>query len=541
MKRIMMAMALVGLGLIAGRGWASDICSQPVSTAQGLVAGVPDSVEPVCVYKGIPFAAAPVGNLRFKSPEPAKKRDGVLEVDKFSSECIQPGGAMPGVKETLRSEDCQYLNIWRPSRISGPRPFPVMVWIHGGSLVTGSGVIPLYWGDRLAGKKDVVVVTINYRLGALGFLAQRDLAKEDPKGSTGNYGLLDQIAALEWVKENISGFGGDPDNVLIFGESAGGWSVCNLLASPLAAGLFDKAVIESGGCDTVNKMETGFKDGDDYVRKIGCAGKDVPACLREQPTEKILLAMKDAEKKSGGGFSKESLKFVWAPHLDGWAMKEIPVEALRSGRFNRVPLLVGSNRDEFKLFTVTMPGIRLLPKATVRNLMTEFLGKEVTGGAERLYSYRSYRRPMDLATDLMGDIGLGCKCFEAAEAVSVKEPVYYYRFDYDDHLAPHLAGAPHALEIPFVFGTLDRPPASIFFSKAQEKKAQPLVDAMMSYWTNFAKTGDPNGTGLLEWPGYDLAKRGRMLLDLPIQAKPADNVEKCKFWRENDPLKQLDR
>jgi len=537
MKKMILAMSMICLILISGRAGAEDFCSAPVKTGQGLVTGVPDSAEPVCVYQGIPYAAPPVGDLRFKPPQSAKKWDGVKKADKFSAECIQPGGAMPGVKAEPRSEDCLYLNIWRPKKDG---VFPVMVWIHGGSLVTGSGIIPLYWGDRLAGKKEVVVVTINYRLGALGFLAHKELSKEDPNGSSGNYGLLDQIAALQWVKENISGFGGDPNKVLIFGESAGGWSVCNLLASPLAAGLFHRAVIESGGCDTVNKMETGFLDGDDYVKKIGCEGKNVPACLRAQSPEKILLAMEE-EGDSGGTFSKESLKFVWAPHLDGWAMKEVPLQALRSGSFNQAPLMVGTNRDEFKLFTVTAPGIRLMPKSTIRKIMTEFLGREVTEGAEKLYSYQNYRRPMDMAIDLMGDIGLGCRCFEAAEAVSSQKPVYYYRFDYDDHLAPHLAGAPHALEIPFVFGTLDRPPASIFFTRAQERKAQPLVDAMMSYWTNFAKTGDPNRSGLTEWPEYDVAKRIRMILDLPIQVLPADNVEKCGFWRENDPIKQLDR
>jgi len=546
MKKVLMLFTVIaGCFLVYDLALAQELCSTPISTSYGLISGVMDKKEPVCVYKGIPFAEPPVGELRFKPPQPPKKWSGVFKADKFSPECIQPGGPMPGVKAEPRSEDCLYLNIWKPAKPKTEGPLPVMFWIHGGSLTTGSGIISLYWGDRLSAQKDVIVVTINYRLGALGFLAHKDLSAEDPRGSSGNYGLLDQIAALQWVRDNISGFGGDPNRVMIFGESAGGWSVCYLLASPLAQGLFQRAVIESGGCDTVNSMEVGFSDGEEFAKKVGCqgkTGKEMLSCLRSFPVEKMLEkeppASEEKKKKDRGLFSKEDLKFVWVPHIDGWALKQSPIEALKSGNYNKVPLIVGSNRDEFKLFSVTTPGARLIPKSLIEKIMTDFLGREVTDGFKKLYPYKNYRRPADAALDAMGDIGLGCRCYWAVEALADKQPVYYYRFDYDEHLAPHMVGAAHAVEIPFVFGNLDRAPATIFLNKRLRKKAEPLKEAMMSYWTNFAKTGDPNGEGLVQWQQYDSVKRQRIYFDIPITLKETDNVEKCEFWSKNDPMKQ---
>ena len=525
---------------------AQERCDAQVMTAQGPVIGVDDEKSPVCVYKGIPYAAPPVGRLRFRPPQPPLKRNSVFKADHFSAECIQSGGPMPGVKAVPRSEDCLYLNIWRPKK-SGT--FPVMLWIHGGSLTSGSGVIPLYFGDRLAAEKDVVVVTINYRLAWLGFLAHPDLSLEDPMGSSGNYGLLDQIEALKWVRRNIAGFGGDPNNVTIFGESAGGWSVCNLLASPLAAGLFQKAVIESGGCDVVTTLERGFEVGRKFANDAGCEFRDPIPCLRSKTPEEIKRALdasslqakaeaREKGRENPGALSPEQAKFDWIPHIDHWVLNEKPIDALRGQRFNQVPLMVGSNKDEFKLFTIAIPGIRSIPKCIIHKELFSILGGDTASGIEKLYPYENYRKPADAVLDALGDMGLGCKCFSAAEAVAAFQPVYYYRFDFSKHNFPHMVGAAHAVEIPFIFNTLDRAPANIVASPAKRKKAEPLVRVMMSYWTNFAKTGDPNGNGLPLWPKYDPVRRERIYLDITSKVAPTDNVLKCEFWAEHDLMQQ---
>jgi para-nitrobenzyl esterase len=434
--------------------------------------------------------------------------------------------------EMTSSEDCLYLNIWRPMK-SGS--FPVMFWIHGGGFAAGTGATSFYWGDRIVEQKDVVLVTINYRLGPLGFLSHRDLAAEDPQGGSGNYGMLDQIRALEWVRKNIAGFGGDPDNVTIFGESAGGFSVCTLLASPLAKGLFQRAIMESGACWGALSEQEGFDDGDKYAGTAGCAGADVPACLRAKPPEEILdagAALQKAPYVSPYN-PTELINFIFVPHVDGHCLEATPVDALPAGNFNNVPLLVGTNRDEIKAFGILAPGFRNMLPPQVDRYMLKIIDKDSLKDFKKVYAYSSYRRPADAAYDAVGDMFLGCSSFEAAEHVSAyQENVYYYRFDFDEHRAPHFLGAPHVLEIPFVFGYVDVSPAKLLFNKKQLVQARELSAAMMSYWTNFAYYGDPNGPGLPAWPQYNTDTRERIYLDRPIHSGPTDNVEKCGFWEE---------
>jgi para-nitrobenzyl esterase len=437
---------------------------------------------------------------------------------------------VPGERPLPRSEDCLYLNIWRPNKEG---TFPVMVWIHGGSLTSGSGSYGIYRAGRLAFEGDVVVVTINYRLGPFGFLAHPGLSAEDPEGSSGNYGLLDQIEALKWVKHNIAAFGGDPQKVTIFGESAGGWSVCNILASPKAEGLFHRAVVQSGGCDTVKSLDEGFKDGRKFALNLGCSGPDAVSCLRGKSAQEI-EAGKGLKKEEDeeGLLNINDLGFTWVPHVDGKVLKQVPIDALASGEYNRVPLMVGSNRDEAKLFTVVMPGIRLAPKPLVKKALEKMRGPEFRESIERLYPYSLYNRPADAVIDALGDAVLGCKCYQAAEKASPYQDVYYYRFDFDKHLAPDMAGACHALEIPFIFNTLDQPPVNLFITNFQIKKAETLSKAMTAYWTNFAYTGDPNGPGLTSWPAYSTDEKQRMYLDMSMQVRHTDNVEKCEFWEK---------
>ena len=526
--------AIIGSVFMFSAVYAEDICREPVSTAQGLVVGASVDGLPVCAYKGVPYAAPPVGNMRWRAPQPPPQRKDVLTATAFSPKCAQAKSFLDRFedKKTIRSEDCLYLNVWRPKK-SGK--YPVMVWIHGGGLVMGKGSSDLYWGDRMAAQKDVVVVTINYRLSVFGFLALPALSAEDANGSSGNYGLQDQIEALKWVRENIAAFGGDPANVTIFGESAGGWSVCNILASPLAEGLFHRAVMESGGCDATKTVQEGYADGETFLKRFKCSKDDVLSCLRFKSAQEIL--------KGEGGIPENVLtgpvKFVWLPKEDGRVLKETPIEALRNGRYNKTPLIVSSNRDEIKLLVMTMPGIRHAPKCVYKLYVRKVYGDETLKSIERLYPYKNYGRSTDAILDALGDMNLGCKCFDAAEAARVfDQPVYYCRFDYDDHKYPHYLGAGHSVEIPFVFGSLDRSLGKFILSKKDAIKARPLSDAMMSYWTNFAKAGNPNAHGLLEWPVYKLPTRGRMIFDLPMRVENANNVEKCEYWRtQNIKLK----
>jgi len=510
-----------------------DFCAEPVKTEYGLVAGTAERGAKACGYKGIPYASPPVGNLRFRPPQPPPTHDEILVADRFKPWCMQPfdfsilARNVPG---TEISEDCLYLNIWRPKK-SGV--FPVMFFIHGGGFLAGSGATGMYHGERLSAREDVVVVTINYRLGVLGFMAHPALSQEDPHHSSGNYGLLDQIAALEWVKKNIAAFGGNPDNVTIFGESAGGWSVCNMLASPLAKGLFHKAIIQSGGCDTTKPIKDSYADGEEFARRLGCQNGDAPSCLRGASAEKILSVQKK-ELKGNVLDIKSMIRYVWVPKEDGWALTETPIKALRSGKFNRVPLMVGSNRDEIKIFTVNWPGIRLAPKSLVRWALEKAFGAKTVEEIERLYPYRDYNRPTDAAIDALGDMGLSCKCYDAAEATAGSLPVFYYRFDYDRHLAPHMFGAGHALELPFIFGTFDQPDFNVFFARHYVNKAKNLSDTMMKYWANFARAGDPNGPGLMNWPPYDNEHRMRMYFNISREVKTTDNVKKCEFWRKQN-------
>jgi len=530
------AVSLLALGLTDAARAEAD-CAAPVSTAEGKVTGTAEK-NGVCVWRGIPYASPPTGALRFRPPTPARKRDQTLAATSFSKQCLQPG------RSANLSEDCLYLNVWRPS---APDKYPVMFWIHGGGLVGGSGDNSGAWGDRLAEKRRVVVVTINYRLGPFGFLALPELRAEDPNQSAGNYGLLDQTAALKWVKENIAGFGGDPQKVTIFGCSAGGWSVCNLLGSPRAAGLFSGAIIESGGCDIVETLDEGYATGGWYADRVGCTGGDRLACLRGLPVEKLVAAINEnngrdpqevEQDAKRGRDILDSARWPWRPHVDGYALKEPPIAAIRAGRFNRVPLISGSGRDEFTFFNPWKILGNFMSISRVREILARVLGAEMATAVERLYPEQGYRHPYDAAIAAMGDMAFSCRCYEAAKAASAWVPAYHYRYDYDCHMLSHMIGAPHCGNNKFSFDTLDRSGEMAYFTPWQRAQAQKLVPIASGFWTKFARTGDPNGPGLPNWPAFTAETRMSMLLDVPSRAENAGMDEKCDFWRSNSkPLK----
>ncbi len=498
-----------------------EFCSAPIKTAQGPVMGRKEKSAHVCVYQGIPYAAPPVGELRWKPPQPALKRASALIATEFGPQCPQAKGntlELLVAGSMKQSEDCLSLNIYRPAAAGA---LPVMVWIHGGDLLQGSGSSGMYDGKIMAGEKKLVLVTINYRLGPFGYLYHPALAAEDAHQSSGNYGLMDQVKALEWVKENISGFGGNPENITIFGQSAGGWSVCHLLASPLAKGLFLHAIIMSGGCECARTVEQGESYGREFAQRLGCDGADVAACLRSKPAPEVVAAMgKDWQEMLG----------IFFPHVDGYALKEMPLEALRSGRYNQVPLMAGSTRDEFKLFANEIKGrnSKTLPelKSATEKYMSAKLGDELF----TLYPPDQYPKPKDAVYDAVGDAYIGCPTFRAAAAASKFQPAYYYRFDFDELIFSKMIGAAHGLDLPLVFGNYGDPPMSLLYTGGQEKKAAQLSEIMIGYWTDFAKTGNPTGPGLPDWKPYAGAAGARLILDLPVGSNKEQMLEKCDYW-----------
>ena len=505
--------------MIAGMAFspvrAADLCGEAVPTLEGPVSGFADPAGAACSYLGIPYAAAPVGELRLRAPAPATPRSAALAARAFGPSCIQQETIASGGKSKSFSEDCLTLNIFRPAK-SGT--FPVMFWIYGGGYSQGASNYEMYNGARLASEREVVVVTINYRLGALGFLALPELAREDANGSAGNYGLLDTISALKWVRANIAGFGGDSNRVTIFGESAGGVSVCSLLASAPAAGLFHRAIIESGGCDLAQSREKGYAQGRALVKSFGCDGDDARACLRQKPAAELTKI-----KVTG---------FTIAAHIDGYVLADQPIALIEKGEFNRVPLMVGSNQNEGNLMVAMIPGALYASRGTVTKLLQKTIGPRYAD-IMKMYSFEDYRRPVFLLCAVFVD-GFASRAYAAAEAAGARTPTYMYRFNWDEERGGKDLGAFHGLEISFVFGNLKfkSSPIGLLFGKKAVKSAQPLSANMMSYWTNFAKTGDPNGPGLPAWPLYTTETRSRQYLDTTISTAPISpqDLERYRYF-----------
>lgn len=484
---------------------ASDICSQLIETTEGPVRGKKAPNVPTCTYKGIPYAHPPLGEFRLKAPQPPIKRDAVFNAFDFSPSCWQNEqiAIMSGGKSKSFSEDCLTLNIFRPAKEG---TFPVMFWIHGGGYVQGASNYELYDGATLAGRFDVVVVTINYRLGPLGFMALPQLAEEDPFHSTGNYGMLDTIQALKWVKENIKNFGGDPESVTIFGHSAGGVSVCALVASHLAKGLFHRAIIQSGACDIARPVEENYKIGKEMAEAVGCTQHDPRECLRKIPAKRFL---------------KYKMKGIsLALSIDGVLLKSKPIDAISAGDYNKVPLMVGSAKDEMNILIAMMPWTKLASRKMVEKQIRKIL-KDKSDELLKLYSFKDYRRPIFLIADAVAD-AFGCRAFIAAERFSVHNPVWLYQFDWDGQVYGNTMGAFHGLELPLVFGNLKLTPIMfrLFMNKRVRTEVAPLSDQMMRYWTNFAKNSNPNGIGLSQWRGYDPNNREKMHFDISSKMLP---------------------
>lgn len=529
-----------------------EFCEKIIDTSEGPVAGSFEEVKTqhgdiyTCFYKGIPYAAPPVGDLRWKAPAPPlQHQDDLLFADDFSPDCMQINlidHALYVKSSKSISEDCLYLNIWRPSKEG---TFPVMVWIHGGALIVGSGAVNVYDGAILSAKQDVVVVTLNYRLGPFGFLAHPSLMDEDDiynGGSAGNYGLLDQIAALKWVKENIAQFGGNPDNVTIFGESAGGWSVNNLLACPLAEGLFHRAISESGSPKAVRTSEYAFSFGEKYANFFGCKGDDAEKCLRSKSAHRLIAG--DMMGLLYGLTNGDSLGWSFVPRIDKTVMPKSPYELMKIGTFNNVPFIAGTNHYEGR-FTGLLPPYLFPPVVTntasemvLENYIEDYITIE---DVVLHYPEEEFPREIDMLGGLYLDILLTCPTLQGLFAISDYQPaIYYYRFDYDDHNFGKDIGAMHGTEIPLVFGNIKKWLNFFGFLDMYDKKdtirAEVLSETMMAYWANFARAGDPNGPGLPEWPVFNPDETvNKIFLDLPgPYAGPNDNTDKCECLTDVD-------
>ena len=449
----------------------------------------------VRAYLGIPYAAPPVGELRWKEPQPVAPWDEVRECTGFGPACPQPPWRYPVISGILdvgpTSEDCLYLNVWTRAESPDER-MPVMVWIYGGGFTTGAANIVLYNGRHLA-EKGVVVVSFNYRVGPFGFLAHPLLPEESAHGVSGNYGLLDQIAALEWVRENIEAFGGDPGNVTIFGESAGGASVCNLMVSPLAEGLFHRAIVESGGFmdfgmpvgEDGNTLAEAEKVGEKIAVELGVGDAgDVLAAMREKTADELL----EAASKQTNALGMMDL----GPAVDGWALPDEPSALFAAGEQSGVPLLIGTNADE---------GANFAPDMTQQQyeLMLRYIYGEYADEASALFPAQTPEQVKPAFARLLTEMGFAAGSRFAAERMAdVGAPAYLYRFTKSSS-DPRLQrlGAFHGIEIAYVFGNADQVP-QVTPTAADISLSQ----AIMGYWTNFAATGDPNGQGLPVWPAY---------------------------------------
>ena len=500
------AAALILAICIPGSEARAQTPAPVVKTSSGAVRGT--TRDQVRQYFGIPYAAPPVGPLRWRAPQPAASWTGVREAAKFGATCAQLK-TLGDFADPSTSEDCLFINVFAPEKKGAKKP--VMAWIHGGGLTVGQS--DGHDGSGLAAQEDVVVVTLNYRLGVLGFLAHPAL---DDGGKAVNLGLLDQQLALKWVKDNIAAFGGDPGNVTIFGESAGGLSVAAHLASPFSKGLFQRAIIESGYAYTATvPLSTAEQNGRDFAVAMGCPDQSA-ACLRQVPVEKIL---------TGGRFFKGLT-------IDNYNLKSTLQQAYESGNFNRVPVLLGSNKDESRWFVALAEhtsGHVVNADDYPKRLATAYSAS--AKAVEAQYSLSAFNSPSEALSAAQSDKFV-CPNLPAADAISKFAPVFEYEFA--DQNAPTFEKASfpykayHTAEIQYLFPGFK----GVFKGPAPDlsKDQQRLADQLKSYWATFARTGDPNSGRTPVWPRYRKDQILSLRTSGPVVVNTFEADHNCAFW-----------
>jgi len=480
-----------------------------VQTQSGAVQGT--DLDQVESFKGIPFAAPPLGALRWQPPVEPAAWAGVRDAAEYSSECTQPLG-----NQIVGSEDCLYLNVWKPKQAAG---LPVMVFIPGGAHIVGSASdsvfgVAVYDGKNLAQNGNVVVVTLNYRLGALGFLAHHQLSAKSGYGGSGNYGYMDQIQALEWLKKNISSFGGDPKNITLFGQSAGGWSVAVLLASPLAKGLFHKGIIHSGGTMswTLSDEE---KNGTILSANLKCSAEvDELACLRGKTASDVVAALPGMNP---------SLAVPYGPTVDGHVLPDFPLSILQKGQHNHMPLLIGTTGEEMVL----------MGYEASKNIHTERdYVDAVTAVAGpwapkllSLYPVQTYASPRQAYNDISADNVFVCPARKIARAVEASQTEFVGRFHYTHTLSsgPFVPWGPaHAFELFFLFGNFGA--AKVVPTEAE----QSLAIEFQQRWSTFARTGVPGSDSL--WERYGSKADNYVIFGDAVSKAGGLHTTQCDFW-----------
>jgi para-nitrobenzyl esterase len=507
----------VAVFVSANRPPPSLVLGQIVQIESGAIQGA--AVDDIAVYRGIPFAAAPLGALRWRAPQPVESWTGVRRVTHFKPSCMQPALRIPGLETGPISEDCLYLNVWAPRKRPQER-LPVMVYLHGGGGMVGSASSRLYWGDELA-RHGVITVNLSYRVGILGWLAHPDLTREASYGASGNYAVLDMIAGLRWVRRNIAAFGGDPNNVTLFGQSAGAFNASRLMTSPLAEGLFHKVIGQSGGDFHPTGTSGGNvslaeaeRSGVEFATSLGAASIEE---LRKIPAEKILQAP----------LPKSQTRL---PVIDGYVAVADNQALYKQGKQAKIPILVGYNEREGDALLDPMRPPPPTTAAEVLASIEESYG-DYTPRMLEMYPVRTEAEALESFARLTGEqaINWNTATWARLHAATGESGVYFYYFRKRPPFGPfRRVGAAHGTELPYVFGAI--PKWMRVFTQWPWKARQDLelTRQIPAYWTNFAKTGNPNGEGLPEWPSYKaseqalhFAEGGTAAGEFPHQAEHA--------------------
>ncbi len=502
--RRFLAAALSCLTLAPPAGAAAATVRTDGGSLRGTSAGS------VAAYLGVPFSAAPLGSLRWREPQPVAPWRVVRDATAFAPACLQLGVSMAGEPPPRTSEDCLYLNVWTPARRTKAK-LPVMVFIPGGGYQNGATSLPLYWGDRLA-RRGVVVVTVAYRLGPLGYLAHPDLTAESPHHASGDYGLMDQAAGLAWVKRNIAAFGGNPAKVTVFGQSAGAMSVSQLMVSPLARGLFQRAIGESGGLFEPLMLAPQYslpqaeKDGVAFMRSVGAASL---ADLRRLPGEALLHGQANS---------------VSHPVIDGYALPRAPYDAFAAGEQAKVPVLVGWNAEE----ALALSDFSQVKAATFAADIRKSFGPLPTALIDA-YPHADDAQARQARADFERDLRFAWDNWTWARLQArAGQPTYAYRFEqrppFPDGSVRAGWGASHFAELWYVFDHLGQE------TWAWSDHDRRLADTIAGYWVNFARTGDPNGLGLPAWPRFTESEGLVRRLGSPVTAGPPPELASLKVF-----------
>jgi para-nitrobenzyl esterase len=496
---------MLTLGIISFRKSADSL--ELIKTDAGQVSGVSNASGDIIAFKGIPFAAPPVGDLRWKEPQPVKPWEGVRKCESFGPSPMQAKPVPFSMwseeylipKEPI-SEDCLYLNVWTGAKSAGEKR-PVIVYIYGGGFFSGGSAVPVYDGEATA-KKGIVFVSINYRVGVFGFFAHPELTKESGRNASGNYAIMDQLAALSWVKRNIAAFGGDPGNVTIAGQSAGSMSVNILVASPLGRNQFQKAIAESGAS---------FSSPYATLAKAEEAGEAYGKSLNAP-------SLADLRKVSADDLMKKSYA-VWGPIVDGYVLPGSVASIFTAGNENKVPLLTGWNQEEFKFFGIVKPA------AEFKKDMNDKYGPDAQAALENypatddsIARISQYRMNSDQVFGTQNFIWANLQSDQGAR-------VYVYRFT---HKVPGTGeyakyGAFHSGELPYAYDNLK------FAKRPWQPADHKLAEVMSSYWANFAATGNPNGKGLPEWKPYNSKTNEIMILDEHCYSEKMPDLKSIEF------------